>query len=258
MSGYTNINYDVDENITYIKFNRSEKLNALTKTMWEEFADALKKADKNNTKLIIISGNEKAFSSGDDIPSMFYLKDQEESINFFQRLENVANFLMDIKKPLIAQVSGIAYGGGFEILLFMDIVIASKDSKFALPEVKLGLIPPFALTVGLSTLGFKTINRLVLIGEAIDVFEAYNIGLVDYIVQTDQLKDKTLEIAWKIISNGPNVSAVKKWSNKHKHKHKEEIKEIIKELSSLALSDQAKIRMQNFIDKKQERISLFC
>ncbi|MEM0232381.1 MAG: enoyl-CoA hydratase/isomerase family protein, partial [Candidatus Methanomethyliaceae archaeon] len=85
---------------------------------------------------------------------------------------------MSIEKPLIGMVNGLAYGGGFEMLLLMDIVIATKDSKFALPEINLGLIPPIALSIGYSVLGLKQANRLALIGESIDSYEAQRIGLV--------------------------------------------------------------------------------
>lgn len=257
MFDYQNIIYTVDENIARIKFNRPQKLNALTKRMWEEFADALKLAIASTAKVVIICGDERAFSAGDDIPSMFELEKQSQAVAFFKSLENVAYLLINMEKPLIAEVDGIAYGGGFEVLLFMDVVIATNNSKFALPEAKLGLIPPFALTVGHYTLGFKEINRLALIGEAIDAFEAYKIGLVNCIVEKNQLKDKTLEIAWKLIANdSASINFIKKWSNKHKLQ--EEIKETIKELSNFVLSDTAKTRMRNFIEKRREDTSLFC
>ncbi len=256
---YKNIIYSTDENITQIKFNRPQKLNAFTKNMWEEFTQAINEANTNNTKLIIIYGDDRAFSAGDDIPSMYNLNNNDEAHEFFTTLEKSIYSLINTEKPLIGSVNGIAYGGGCEILLLMDIVIATKESKFALPEARLGLIPPIALTVGYNVIGLKQLNRLALIGEAIDVFEAQRIGLVDCVVENHQLKDKTFEIAWKIIANDYSaINFIKKWSNKHKLQLQKEVNEVIKNLSDLTLSSQSKIRMQSFIEKRQEEISLFC
>ncbi len=256
---YKNIVYSADENITQIKFNRPQKLNAFTKSMWEEFTEAINQANTNNTKLIIIYGDDRSFSAGDDIPSMYNLNNNNEAYEFFATLEKTIYSLINTEKPLIGSVNGIAYGGGCEILMLMDIVIATKESKFALPEVRLGLIPPIALAVGYSVIGLKQVNRLALIGGAIDVFEAQRIGLVDYIVENHQLKDKTLEIAWKIIANDYSaINLIKKWSNKHKLQLQKEVNEVIKNLSDLSLNSSSKVRMQSFIEKEQEEISLFC
>lgn len=258
MFTFKNIIYtEEDDNITWIQFNRPNKLNAFTKEMWEELYQSLELAKSNKTKLVVITGIGKAFSAGDDIPSMYELKTKEESLSFFRILEKPFKSLLDFKKPVIGMVNGLAYGGGCELLLFMDIVVSSKYSKFSLPEAKLGLIPPVALSVGYNVLGIKQINRLALTGEAIDVYEAQRIGLVDYIVESDKLKDKTLEIAWKTISNsnGP-IQYIKSLSNKHKFKL--ELADIIEKLAVFSIDTESKQRMEAFINKKDETSSIFC
>ncbi len=101
-------------------------------------------------------------------------------------------------------VNGLAYGGGCEMLLCTDVNIASNKSTFALPEIKLGLIPPVALSIGYDLFGIKKLKRMALTGEAIDAYQAQDIGIVDYIVDENNLKSKTLEIISMILANAPN------------------------------------------------------
>lgn len=248
MLDFENIIYNEEDNISWIKLNRPEKLNALTKQMWEEFYESLDLAKKSDTQLIILTGIGRAFSAGDDIIAMHELKNEDEATQFFFTLLRSLESLLNIEKPVIGMVNGLAYGGGCEILLLADIVIATENSKFALPEIKLGLIPPIALSVGYAQLGIKQINRLALTGEAIDVYEAKSIGLVDYITSEDNLKNKTLKTAWTLLENAPySIQFIKKWSNKCKIKF--ELNEAISELIKLSLKEESKKRMEGFINK---------
>ena len=216
--------------------------------MWQELYESLEIAKTNETSVIVVTATGRAFSAGDDIPSMYQFKNQKESLDFFKILLKPLESLLSIEKPLIGMVNGLAYGGGFEMLLLMDIVIATKDSKFALPEINLGLIPPIALSIGYSVLGLKQANRLALIGEPIDSYEAQRIGLVDYVVDKDKLKDKTLEVIWKILSNAIQPTQfIKKWANRHKNKA--ELSETMEKLSELSLKEESKQRMEAFIKK---------
>ncbi|OSS41252.1 Enoyl-CoA hydratase [Desulfurella amilsii] len=257
MPAFKNIIYTEEDNITWIQFNRPNKLNAFTREMWEELYQSLELAKGNKTTLVVVTGTGKAFSAGDDIPSMYKFKTKEESLNFFSILEKPFESLLDFEKPLIGMVNGLAYGGGCELLFFMDIIVAGKDSKFALPETKLGLIPPGALSVGYNVLGIKQINRLALTGEAIDVYEAQRIGLVDYIVEPDKLKDKTLEITRKILSNSKQpMQFIKRLSNKRRIKV--ELANMIEKLAAFSIEEESKQRMGAFINKKNETSDIFC
>ncbi|MGC9258032.1 enoyl-CoA hydratase/isomerase family protein, partial [Desulfurella sp.] len=255
---FKNIIYTEENDISWIKLNRPEKLNAFTKNMWEEFYETVELAKNSKTGVVVVSGIGRAFSAGDDIQAMYELKNKEEAENFFNTLLKIFGSLLEIEKPAIGMVNGLAYGGGFEILLLMDVVIATKESKFALSEAKLGLIPPAALSFGYTILGIKQINRLSLIGEAIDAYEAQRIGLVDCITEKDDLRNKTLEIAWKIISNATHsVQFIKKWSNIYKDKSK--FIELISELTMFSLNTNAKKRMEDFVTKRKENeIVIFC
>mgnify|MGYP001626416089 CR=1 FL=1 len=258
MVDFKNIIYTEENDISWIKLNRPEKLNAFTKNMWEEFYETVELAKNSKTGVVVVSGIGRAFSAGDDIQAMYELKNKKEAENFFNTLLKIFGSILEIEKPAIGMVNGLAYGGGFEILLLMDVVIATKESKFALSEAKLGLIPPVALSFGYTILGVKQINRLSLIGEAIDAYEAQRIGLVDCITEKDDLRNKTLEIAWKIISNATHsVQFIKKWSNTYKDKSK--FIELVNELTTFSLNINAKKRMEDFVTKRKENeVGIFC
>ncbi len=251
MSNFTRILYSVEDKITWITLNRPEKLNALDEETWSELYQALKLADNNATRVIALTGTGKAFSAGDDIRSMYSLNNINEANKFFSTLLNTVISFINMKKPLIAAVNGLAYGGGCELLLLADIVIAVPEAKFAIPEGRLGLIPPIALSVGYKVIGLKHISRLALTGEPIDSYEAQKIGLVDYIVPAEQLRNKTIEIAQKIMLNGIHATQImRSWLSKHRI---ELIKEAIEDLTGISITDEAKEGMRAFIEKRQPK-----
>lgn len=236
--------YRNDNNISWIIFNNENKLNALDYDSWEQLHDYLVKADNDPSKVVVLTGNGKAFSTGDDINSMYNLNSIDESKKFFDNLYNAIEALLDLKKPLISLVNGLAYGGGCEILLLSDIVIASENSKFAMPEGKLGLIPPMAVTIGYKLLGRKII-RLLLTGEEIDVYEAKEIGIVDYISnRNDDKLNEVISFINKV--DIESIKSIKSWTEQDKKL----LEKAVTELSFMSLKVESKERMKSFIDKK--------
>lgn len=100
----------------------------------------MRRGDSSDSRAIVITGNGRAFSSGDDIGSMTSLNDQREAEDFFNALLYAVDGLIYTNKPVIGAVNGLAYGGGCEILLFMDVVISTRSARFSIPEGRLGLI----------------------------------------------------------------------------------------------------------------------
>src|SRR5215510_4887100 len=122
-----------------VKLNRPQVLNALNNQLMRELMDALEAFDKNDEILVmVISGNEKAFAAGADIKEM-----AGKSIHQMMDTDHVAVFgrIRTIKKPVIAAVSGFALGGGCEIALSCDMIVASESAKFGQPEINIGVIP---------------------------------------------------------------------------------------------------------------------
>lgn len=248
---FTKILYSVEDNISWIILNRPEKLNALDKETWIELRYAAELANNDSTRVVVMTGVGRAFSAGDDILNMYSLNSIDEANEFFHALLDTVILFINMKKPFIAAVNGLAYGGGCELLLLADVVISVQSAKFAIPEGRIGLIPPIAISVGHSMLGLRHIARLILTGEPIDAYEAQRIGLVDYVVPDDQLKSKTIEIAQKIMLNGTQaVKIMRAWLGKHRI---EFIRDAIEELAKISITAEAKEGMKAFLEKRRPK-----
>ncbi len=238
--------YKNDGYISWIILNRANKLNALDYDSWNQLYNLLIRADNDGTKIIVLTGSGRAFSTGDDINAMYGIDGVQQSEKFFNSISNAVEAMIDLKKPLISLVNGLAYGGGCEILLLSDIVIASSDAKFSIPEGKLGLIPPMAVTIGYKTLGRK-IMRLLLTGEEINANEAKEIGIVDYISPKEKLNDKLNEVISSIDKIAPeSIKSIKSWTRKDKRL----LEKAITELSFMVTTPSAKEREKMFMNKK--------
>ena len=209
---YNNIIVENVDKIQIIKLNRPKSLNALSKDLLIELSDCLIEADNNkNVRSVILTGNNKSFSSGAD------MKEAPESDMPFwaerKRLlswKNIENF----KKPIIAAVNGWALGGGLELALLCDFIIASDKAKFGTPEIKVGAFAGDGGTQRLPRLiGKSRALYMQLTGEFIDADKANEWGLVVDIFKEAQLLPKTIDVA-KIIS---------KWSPKAAKMIKEEV-----------------------------------
>ncbi|MEM2013250.1 MAG: enoyl-CoA hydratase/isomerase family protein, partial [Metallosphaera sp.] len=145
--------------------------------------------------------------------------------------------------PVIGAVNGLAYGGGCEILLFMDVVISTRSARFSIPEGRLGLIPPMALSVGYNSIG-RSVAWLAITGEEIDAMRAREIGLVDIV--GDDLNLELEKVMARISSmDQGSIKVIKAWLRKSR----EPIREAIRELSFMSLSTQAKERMKRFLSR---------
>jgi enoyl-CoA hydratase len=204
---YNILKVDKNEGIVIVTISRPNSMNALNSAFFDEmnlFLDQL----TNDVKIMIITGDGKAFVAGADIAEMIDKK-MQEALDFsiygqktFERLGN-----LDI--PVIAAVNGFALGGGCELALACDFRIASKSAKFSQPEVTLGLIPGYSATQRLSRLvGLGNALFMLLTTEMITAEDALRIGLVQKIVEPDELMNVTVDLAKKILTKGPK--AVKK------------------------------------------------
>ena len=210
---YNNIIVENFDKIQIIKLNRPKSLNALSKDLLKELSDCLIEADNNKrVRCVILTGNNKSFSSGAD------MKEAPESDMPFwaekKRLlswKNIENF----KKPIIAAVNGWALGGGLELALLCDFIIAGDKAKFGTPEIKVGAFAGDGGTQRVPRLiGKSRALYMQLTGEFINAEKAKAWGLVIDVFEETQLLAKTIDVA-KIIS---------KWSPKAAKMIKEEVK----------------------------------
>jgi len=202
---FKNIVLDLKDNVAVITINRPDVLNALDMRTVEELELAIRSmGGDNNVRAVIITGaGDKAFVSGADIATMKAMNESSAS-EFSACGHRCMNVIESSAKPIIAAVGGFALGGGTELVLACDIVIASDDSKFGLPEVKLGLYPGFGGTQRLPrAIGKMRASEMIFTGMIIDAARAIEWGLVNRVVDRASLMDDAMKTARIISSRGP-------------------------------------------------------
>jgi len=210
----TLINTEIRGRVALITLNRPKALNALNNALVNELFAALQRFDQDEAiGAIVLTGNEKAFAAGADITAM-------QSWNYMDvykqdYLGGNWDALRRIRKPIIAAVAGYALGGGCELAMLCDIIIAADNAKFGQPEIKLGVIPGFGGTQRLPrAVGKAKAMDLVLTARMMDAAEAERAGLVSRVVPTERLLDEAMEAATVIASMSlPSVLMAKECVN---------------------------------------------
>ena len=201
---YNNILSDYSNGITTITINRPNKLNALNKETIEELHYAFSAADKDSrTKVIVITGSgEKAFVAGADISEFADFSVEEGGKLAAQGQDLLFNFVENLSTPVIAAVNGFALGGGLELAMACHFRVASTNAKMGLPEVSLGVIPGYGGTQRLPQLvGKGRAMEMVMTAGMIDANQALNYGLVNHVVEQEELLMLCEKIASKIMRN---------------------------------------------------------
>lgn len=195
---YDHIIFETHDHIALIRLNRPSALNALNNALVDELNEALTFCENSPLyRCSIITGSEKAFAAGADIKEMQnnYFADCLLS-NFLHNWDKVSTY----RKPIIAAVAGFALGGGCELAMMCDFIIAADNAKFGQPEIKLGIIPGAGGTQRLTrAIGKAKAMDLCLTGRLMDAQEAERAGLVARIVKSEKLIDEALAAA-KIIA----------------------------------------------------------
>lgn len=199
-----------------LTFNREKKLNALRAKTVRELGELLQRIESDpEIRAVILTGKGRAFCAGADIFEYNAMASRDEFMAFQMRGEKLHLSIENFPKPVIAAVNGLALGGGFELALTCDIIIASESSRFGFPEIKIGLIPGGGGTQRLPKIvGPKTAKRIFMTGDDITPQEAQRLGVVSEVIRDDQLITRTLELAEKIAGmSPPAVTALKRLVN---------------------------------------------
>jgi cyclohexa-1,5-dienecarbonyl-CoA hydratase len=192
---YQNISFEVASGVARLTFKRPP-LNVLNIAMMREISSALDRFDQATAKVLVIAAEGKAFSAGVDVAEHTADKVAEMIEVFhgiFRRLDR-----LDV--PTLAIVQGAALGGGCEVALFCDLILASDKAKFGQPEIKVGVFPPIAAVMLPRLVSRAKALELLLTGETIDAGEAYRLGLVNKVVPPDQLQAAAGEMIGKLTS----------------------------------------------------------
>lgn len=202
---YSAITTSNENGILLITINRPDKLNALNKTVLDELNSIIDEVYTNNTiKSAIITGaGVKAFVAGADISEFQGLK-HSEGMELAQKGQNIFRKIEDSPKPIIAAVNGFALGGGCELAMACHFRIASENAKFGQPEVNLGLIPGYGGTQRLTQLiGKGRAIELLITGNMLNAATALQYGLVNYVVQQEELLTKARTILALVNTKAP-------------------------------------------------------
>jgi enoyl-CoA hydratase/carnithine racemase len=203
------IETSVDGNVGLCQLNRPDARNALSPELMEELADALEKFDADpDVRCIVIAGSDEVFAAGADIGA---LAEREFHDALFHPAASFWKRVAECRTPLIAAVSGWALGGGCELALTCDLIVASETAEFGQPEITLGIIPGGGATQRLTrTIGKQQAMELVLTGRRFDALEAEKMGLVNKVTKKKEWLKDALDLAHRIASRPPLAARLAK------------------------------------------------
>ena len=199
---YQNILATKDNDIGVVQLNRPSVLNAINFELLSELVNALEELDNDAAvKVIILTGSGRAFAAGADLAEMSQKTPVDLTLG--RRFE-LWDRIRKISKPIIAAVDGYCLGGGFELAMASDIIIASEAATFGQPEVNVGIIPGAGGTQRLTrAVGKYKAMEMILTGRAIQAEEAHGVGLVNRVVPTESLMEEAKKLAIDIASKPP-------------------------------------------------------
>jgi enoyl-CoA hydratase len=196
--------------VTLIKLNRPEALNALNSQLLSELSQALDAAEADDgVRCLVLTGSERAFAAGADIKEM---SDKTYAEMFSQDFFTAqARRIEQFRKPIIAAVAGFALGGGCELAMMCDFIIAADTARFGQPEINLGVMPGIGGTQRLTRfVGKSKAMDMILTARMMDAAEAERAGLVSRVVPADKMLDEALAAAAKIAAQSPLAVAMNK------------------------------------------------
>jgi len=206
------IKYEKKDNVGWIILNRPEVLNAQNSLLLSELTFVLQSASEDNdVHIIVITGTgDKAFSAGGDIEEFANL-DPLDYLRMHKGTKRPYELVREIPKPIIAMVNGFALGGGCELAMGCDIIIASDNARFGQPEITVGVIPGGGGTQVLPRLiGEKKAKELIFTGGVISAQDALMMGLVNQVVPKEKLLDAVMALIDKLKAKSPAVLSLAK------------------------------------------------
>jgi E-phenylitaconyl-CoA hydratase len=206
--------FDVHQNVATLTLNRPEAMNAIDPELRAALRDAWGRVQRDDRiRVVILTGaGERAFCTGADLKKTMPPKESFAELTFGRFESDHLLAGMEVDKPIICAINGMAMGGGLEIAMACDIRIACADAKFALPEARIGSMPGGGGTQTLPRLvGLSNAMLLMLTGDHIDAAEALRIGLISRVMPAADLMSEALALAERIAANAPlSVRAIKR------------------------------------------------
>ncbi len=202
MVEYENILVEQEDGVAVVRLNRPKVLNALSGPLMTELVEALEGLDADRAvRCIVLTGNERAFAAGADIAEMADASAVEMmQRNQFERWERIRK----VRTPIVAAVSGFALGGGCELAMMCDMIVASESARFGQPEILIGVIPGAGGTQRLTrTVGKALAMEIVLTGRQITAREAHAAGLINRVVPNELCLESAVQLAREVAARPP-------------------------------------------------------
>ena len=201
---YNTMKITVEDKIAIVTFNRPDVMNAANEEMSYERLEIYSEISRDpQIKVLIITGNEKAYCAGGDLAA-FSKFNAPQAKEFAERGVAYQRVLMDMPKPTIAAIAGYAFGGGMENVLLCDLRIAADNAKFCLPEINVGIFPGGGGTQRLvQNISICQAKEMIFLGKQIDAQTACDLGLINKVVPLDQLMDAAMDWAKKLCAKPP-------------------------------------------------------
>lgn len=251
----SNIKIENQDSIRIITINRPDKLNALNRETIKELGQAVSEAGKEESvKCIVITGEgQKAFVAGADI-SEFYKYNEEQAKDLSKvGHDSLFDLVEKTEVPVIAAINGFALGGGLELAMSCHIRLASSNARMGLPEVSLGVIPGYGGTQRLAQLvGKGRAIEMITSAGMIKADDAFRMGLVNHVVEQEELMDKAIELANGIIKNSKSaIAAALRCVNASFDKNANGFEKEIEEFGKCFTSEDFKEGTSAFLEKRK-------
>ena len=253
---FKNILINIDKSIAILTLNRPANLNAMNREMMDEIIQGIAAINNDKTvKVAIITGAGKAFMAGADIKE-YGSQTSKEFLDFQITGQKIYDSIENSDKPWIAAVNGFALGGGFEISLACDMILASDESKMGLPEVFLSLIPGGGGTQRLiQKIGINRVKEMLFFGNQYDAKTLVDWGIVNQVFENDEFQEKVMEFAEKLSRRSAiSIKYLKKLANLSctNVPFSDRINEEGETVYQLFFEEEAQQSIQRFIDKNKK------
>lgn len=256
MKTFDTVKIEKVDKVAILKFNRPEQLNAMNRLMMDEIIEAIDLINSDEDVCVaMICGEGRAFMAGADIKE-YGSQTNEEFIAFQQKGKRLYESIENSNNPWLAAVDGFALGGGFEIALSCDMIVASEQSKMGLPEVFLSLIPGGGGTQRLiQKIGINRVKEMLFFGGQYNSIELYNWGIINRVFSNVSFMDEALTFASKLSRrSAQSITQLKRLANLSLTTldFNQRIEDEAKTVKDLFLQDEAQTAIQNFIKKSEK------
>jgi methylglutaconyl-CoA hydratase len=254
----TTVKYEINDKLACVTFNRPEIHNAFNSTVIAEMTQVFKAiGDEKNVRVVLLTGEGKSFCSGADLNWMRGVIKQtfEENLAESNALAELFHIMYTCKRPIVGRINGAAIGGGTGFVSVCDIAIAARSAKFSFSEVKIGVVPACIGPYVVKKMGEGKTRELFITGERMNADRAHEVGLINKVVDDDQLDAEVDKMIKAIISSGPEaVGMAKELIRSVPGMKPEEYKPYTAEMiAKLRVSDEGQEGMDAFLNKRKPK-----